>query len=569
MFIILDNAESILDPKETGAKEIHSVVEELCQFKKLCICITSRITTAPPPCNRPEIPTLSIKAARDIFYGTYRNANRSSVINDLLERLDFHALSIKLLATTASQNGWDHNRLSKEWEVQRARVLRADYNESLAATIELSLSSPTFSSLGPSARDLLGVVAFFPQGINQNNLNWLFPTTTNKKTIFDTFYLLSMTYRSNCFITMLAPIRDYLAPRDPRSSPLLCTTRDHYFNRLSVVVQPNKPGFEEARWIVLEDVNVEHLLDVFMSINQTSGDIWEACFHFVEHLVWHKPRPTILGSKVEALADDHPSKPKCLLRLSWLFQQVGNHLGRKRLLTHILELERRRGNEVQIARTLRYLSGANRLLGFHKEGVRLAKEALGIFERINHTEGQAASLMDLSRSLFYDNQLDAAEDAASRAIDLISGKGQEYIVSDLHRALGKIHESKGEREKAIDHFKTALGIASSFNWPDVLFWNHYNLATLFSKEDQFGDANVHVELAKSHASDNAYRLGRAMELQASVWYQQRRLEDAKSEILHALKLYEQLEATEDVGSCRGLLRKVERAMDRRLPVSSC
>jgi predicted ATPase len=34
MLIILDNAESILDPKETGAKQIYSIVDELCQFKK-------------------------------------------------------------------------------------------------------------------------------------------------------------------------------------------------------------------------------------------------------------------------------------------------------------------------------------------------------------------------------------------------------------------------------------------------------------------------------------------------------------------------------------------------------
>src|SRR5882762_3347077 len=152
MIIILDNAESILDPKGASAEEIYSVVDELCQFKTICLLIASRITTVPPRCKRPEIPTLSMEAACDIFYGIYGDGMRSSIIDDLLKRLDFHALSITLLATTASHNAWDHNRLVKEWDTQRAQVLQADYNKSLAATIELSLTSPTFRSLNPNAR---------------------------------------------------------------------------------------------------------------------------------------------------------------------------------------------------------------------------------------------------------------------------------------------------------------------------------------------------------------------------------------------------------------------------------
>jgi hypothetical protein len=157
MLIILDNAESILDPQGKNAQEIYSVVDKLCQFKTISLCITSRIMTVPLYCKRPEIPTLSMEAARDIFYGIYGNRGQSGIINDLLQRLDFHALSITLLATTVSHNAWDYDRLAKEWDAQRAQVLQTDYNESLAATIELSLASPTFRSLGPNARDFLGV----------------------------------------------------------------------------------------------------------------------------------------------------------------------------------------------------------------------------------------------------------------------------------------------------------------------------------------------------------------------------------------------------------------------------
>ena len=556
MFIILDNAESILDPKETGSREIYSVVDELCQIPTICLCITSRITTVPPRCKRPEIPTLSMEAACDIFYSFYGGDKRTSIINDLLERLDYHALSIKLLATAASHNVWDHDRLAKEWDAQRAQVLRTDYNESLAATIELSLSSPTFRSLGPDARDLLGVIAFFPQGLHENNLDWLLPTISNEKNTFDKFCSLSLTYRSNGFITMLAPIRDYLGPQDPRSSPLLCTTRDCYLKRLSVDLSPENPGFEEARWIVLEDVNVEYLLDVFVSFDQTEGHIWDACLDFVKHLVWHKPRQTLLRSRIEALGDHHPSKPGCLFWLSALFQQIGNQVERKKLLTLTLELERQRRDEVQIARTLRELSDSNRLLHLSEEGIRQVKEALEVFERINNTAGQAQCSNDLAWLLFDDKQLDAAEDAASRGINLVQGNDEERTACGLHRVLGYVHRSRGEKEKAIHHIQMALRIATPFNWRDSLFWNHLVLAELFHDEDELDEANTHIKRAKSHATDNTYWRGRAMKLQARIWYRQGRFEEAKLEALGALEAYEKLGDAKQVKLCRDLVQMI-------------
>ena len=171
MLIILDNAESILDPHGMGACDIYTMVEELSRFKTVCLCITSRISTVPQHCKRPIIPTLSMESACNIFYNIYDNGGQSDIISDLLGRLDFHALSITLLATTASHNMWDYNRLAQEWDTHRTQVLRTDFNESLAATIQLSLASPTFCELGPDAHDLLGVIAFFPQGINESNLN--------------------------------------------------------------------------------------------------------------------------------------------------------------------------------------------------------------------------------------------------------------------------------------------------------------------------------------------------------------------------------------------------------------
>ena len=127
---------------------------------------------------------LSMEAACEIFYGIYGDGGQSSIVDDILRRLDFHALSVTLLATTASHSAWDYDRLAKEWDTQRGQVLQTDYNESLAATIEISLTSPTFRKLGLDARDLLGVVAVFPHGVDEKKPQLAFSRYPQQKERF-------------------------------------------------------------------------------------------------------------------------------------------------------------------------------------------------------------------------------------------------------------------------------------------------------------------------------------------------------------------------------------------------
>jgi len=428
MLIVLDNAESVLDPHVTSAEEIYAAVEELSQLDNICLCITSRISTVPPDCKWLDIPTLSVEAACETFHRIYQHGERSNVIKNILQQLDFHPLSITLLATVAHQNKWDINRLASEWGKHRTDILQTDHKRGLAATIGLSLSSSMFRELGPDAHDLLGVVAFFPQGVDENNIDWLFPTIVGRKNMLDKFCVLSLAYRSDGFITMLGPIRDHLSPKDPTSVPLLSSVKDHYLTRLSVDVGPGKPGFEEARWITSEDGNVEHLLDVFTTIDTGLGGVWGACGGFMKHLIWHKPRLVTLGPKIEALADDHPSKLECLIQLSLLFQMVANYTERKRLLAYALKLSQAQGDVNQLAQTLRELSDVHHWMLSFEEGIRQAKEASKIYERLGNTVEQARCLIALAWLLHDDEQLDDAEEALSRAIDLLPEEGERFLV---------------------------------------------------------------------------------------------------------------------------------------------
>jgi len=586
--MVLDNAESILDPLGSSAQEIYAAVEELSHFSNICLCITSRISTVPPDCEVLDIPTLSVEPARDVFYRIYKNGERHDHIGNILEQLGFHPLSITLLATVAHHNRWNTGQLTREWDKQRTGLLHTQYSKSLAVTIELSLSSPMFQELGSDAKALLGVIAFFPQGVDKKNLDWLFPTIPNRTNIIDKFCILSLTYQSDEFITMLAPLRDHLCPKDPKSSPLLCKTKQCYFSRLSA--QVDGPGFEETCWIASEDVNVEYLLDVFTSIDANpsngwstypgfmkhllgafasvdtdSGNVWDACADFMRHIYHHKPHLITLGPKIEGLPDSHHSKPECLFWLSQLFHSVGNGVECVRLLTHTLKLCREQGDDFQVAQILVSLSNVNHLLDHLEEGTQQAEEALEIYKELKNEFGQGTSFQQLAVLLSANHQLDAAEEAASQALNLLSSKGNQFDVCQCYRVLGGICRSKGNTEMAVSHFEAALVIASSFNMHSQLFWIHHSLASLLFCQSKFDNAYAHIECAKSRAVNNAYLLGHAMEQQARFLYHQHRFEEAGSEAMCAIGVFEKLGATKDMEDCRKLLQEIKARADQPLP----
>jgi tetratricopeptide (TPR) repeat protein len=119
----------------------------------------------------------------------------------------------------------------------------------------------------------------------------------------------------------------------------------------------------------------------------------------------------------------------------------------------------------------------------------------------------------------------------------------------------------GERDKATHHLEVALGIASSFGWDEALFWVHYWLAWLFFDECGFDDAHAHIERAKSHTTNSVYNFGYATEMQARIWYEQHRLEEAKTEALRAADVYERLGATKDMEDCRTLLGDIQEELN--------
>lgn len=123
----------------------------------------------------------------------------------------------------------------------------------------------------------------------------------------------------------------------PQRSLVLSATKEHYFTRLSAEIRPSKPGFEDMRWIMSGGVDVEHLLDVFTTVNENSTDIWIARAHPTRHLYQHKERPISLMPKTEQLPDDHPSKRQRSVPPASSLGSVGSIAEKKWLPTNTLK----------------------------------------------------------------------------------------------------------------------------------------------------------------------------------------------------------------------------------------
>ena len=116
-----------------------------------------------------DVPTLSEDGARDTF-NSLCALDGSSAVDSLITRLNFHPLSIELLASCARENNWDEPMLL---QACGDNMLKISYYIRLEVAVEPALRSPTIRKLGAVARDVLKDTAALRHGVNgeENDLN--------------------------------------------------------------------------------------------------------------------------------------------------------------------------------------------------------------------------------------------------------------------------------------------------------------------------------------------------------------------------------------------------------------
>ena len=206
--LLLDGVDLILDPLAPEAEEISATIEELGSYPHVCLVTTSRMDPGIPGFHRTEVPIPSEDDARDVFYDLC-HLGRSPTIDDLIARLDFHPLSIHMLASAVRENNWDEQMLLKALDEGQASTLREDYHQVLKDAVELSFRSPTIQNLGSTARGALEAIAAYPRGVEERRLETMFPSITGIGAAVNVLCRLFLVYRQDGFVKMLSPFRFY------------------------------------------------------------------------------------------------------------------------------------------------------------------------------------------------------------------------------------------------------------------------------------------------------------------------------------------------------------------------
>jgi len=330
--IVLDNAETFEEASASSTlRDIPPAIAEIASIPGVILILTSRSRRNAPDVRwiTKIIPPLDSSSAQKMFFEIYQYASRSEAEEDikgLLKELDFHPLSINILANAAQRNSWSPSMLLKRWNDRHSKVLDGGKGklQSLSDTMQLSLSSPSVQNLGEDGLRALAIIAFLPQGLNESLASDLLPSLPEVDTICDVLCMQSLVYRQDSFLRMLAPIRHYV--RDSLQAPDSTCLQEICAFYYDTVTSCWEEHDQYADIIISDHLNIEHVVAFNLAhIPDDAEETYNACWQFLECLKWHLPRPTTLTPAISNIVENSSTwmlKASCFIALAQLYDTL-------------------------------------------------------------------------------------------------------------------------------------------------------------------------------------------------------------------------------------------------------
>ena len=269
--LVIDNAETFLQACENDAALIYKLLEDIGSHSGTRMILTTRNTDTIPwnlLWHRIDVTGLDAEAAHEAFTAVYPTMPVDPRVAQILSDLEYHPLSINILANAAVMNGWDPSRLQQMWEERKTGVLdlaQSNKDRSLPATLEVSIASFTDTLF---TLQILRVIAFLPQGAHRDDLSSIFSSSSDISRQVESILRSSLIYQNGDRLTMLAPIRLYISDQYncglPYDDPVLCQIRTHFHSRLSR---------KSHDFVAREYGNVDHLMHFDMKTSLYHSDV--------------------------------------------------------------------------------------------------------------------------------------------------------------------------------------------------------------------------------------------------------------------------------------------------------
>jgi tetratricopeptide (TPR) repeat protein len=548
ILLVLDNAETFLDCKVTEEiPRINRAIAEFGDYPSVTILITSRIRQLPHDLvyKFREVPPLHKGPAIETFTKVYQQniSNSLSILEQILDAVAYHPLSINLLAHAGEENQWSIEELLAHWGIQHTRLLSTGYgkDDNLGKSVELSLSSPSVKALGDDVRDVLRIIAFFPQGVFREKVTELFPTVSRIEEIVNVLLKQSLLLYNDGFVAMLAPIRLYLCDACPQLD-LLPTVREYYYGELSL---------DRSTVVAREDVNVESLIAYDLSSlsgNDELEAVVRACEAFIDALCDGTCRSTSLRPVIDGLDTSlSPTRKGLKLRCYEALSLLAN---RQNDTTNALQLEQLRYNlavELGLKKTafdaMRWSAEYYRMLGQYSTTQTVLDQAIASPDWVTADEETRAhfiltrafikrcndiQLTSLGSAKLFDESRRLAEAAGSAIfMDLATAEGNVssgLIASDWASARSNLEAS------IATIFKTDPGRPSL-----CYFFNH--LAAVAWVEGKIDEARQSLNNAQRHfvLAGMFGEAQRALLTQAMIMLTEGNFEEAREHVKKVMK----------------------------------
>ncbi|EJU02684.1 hypothetical protein DACRYDRAFT_115704 [Dacryopinax primogenitus] len=342
-FLVLDNAETLLDSEDRDAVE--NWPGTVAQNSHVSVMITMRGTNPPGPvrwadiCRLP-LPPLSLSSTRQIWPDTTSSIDDN--LDTLLGMLDGMPLAVRLMATV--DPAATPSQLIQWYEEEKTSLLGINgdtHLTSLEVSIRLSLNSRIMVK-HPEAVNMLPILCILPDGMLRSSITDAFTSMSSPKTNSLILERSGLAIREKDRIRCLAPVREFILQNH---SPMPLYLADIRLFFMQITDQVGKLGHkrsaEAIEQLCAEFANITSILKHFW-IERSTVDIaldsrtalTEATIQLSEFSIFFTfgDCSDLLRRSAQQLdvEGDHANAAKCI-------KTLGHHLESRYEYSHALE----------------------------------------------------------------------------------------------------------------------------------------------------------------------------------------------------------------------------------------